>query len=207
MSKLGLTEMPAETEVKNRQEAALSRAHSLASAESNLYREFTPYHVKGAKPHAISQKAPQIGLAGKQTLENRVVEFRQPTLRSRIGTSWLFDSLVELESLRKTALSDGIEPPTPPTLKTAEHIIRTCDAEGLSAPLLDLRDNGGVEIFCRENDRGLLIVVNPDGLLQVFDDFSGEPWRSRYDLSGIVWQAHLVSFFRELRPLQAQKRA
>jgi hypothetical protein len=195
--------MLADSEVSDRQKAALEGGQQIAGAAANLYSPF------GSQESGI----PQLGATRQRTLQresisgrplgSRVIEFPQAGPRSRSGVSWLFDSLLELESLKQT--SGDAPVPKPQTLTMAEHIIRMCDTEGLGAPLIDVRDNGGVEIFCREDNRGLLIVLNPNNTLQVFGDFSGEAWRSRYDLSGAVWETHLSAFLRELRPIQATK--
>ncbi len=122
----------------------------------------------------------------------------QPHLETRPNASWLFDALVEIEGLAKSAEANGLVAPSVSTLATVSTIVRLCDAEGLSEPVLDVRDAGAVEIFCREGAKGLLVVVNPNGLLQVFGDFSGDTWRARYDLSGAIWRMHLQAYFRDL---------
>jgi hypothetical protein len=130
---------------------------------------------------------------------SNVLEFqRRLELGTKAGTSWLFDVLVEIDQLPEVALALGLVPPTKEMLSIVASIIRMCEATGLSEPAIDCRENGEVEIFCREGEKGLLLVVNPNNLLQVFGDFSGDTWRARYELSGAIWRVHLISYFRDL---------
>lgn len=140
----------------------------------------------------------RVSVTSDQPLSIEAEIISPPRWETRPKASWLFDALVEIEDLPKSAKACGFVAPDASTLATVSTVVRLCDTEGLSEPILDVREAGAVEIFCREGVKGLLVVVNSNHLLQVFGDFSGDTWRARYDLSGVIWRVHLKAYFRDL---------
>jgi hypothetical protein len=200
-----MTEVSLQADIKtqNRQSAALAASQSRAADSASSYStDVIDYRTR----HAFSREHQNESSIAR--LDGRVLEFKQPVPHSKVGASWLFDALVELDEIKKLAQTKDTPKASPDfVFHTTEAILRLCEAKGVSEPVVDLRENGGIEIFCREVDRGLLIVINPDKALQIFGDFSGETWRSRYDLSGTIWQTHLLSFLRDLIPPKVMQRA
>ncbi len=54
---------------------------------------------------------------------------------------------------------------------------------GLSEPDVSIDEDGTAELFFKENDRTLLAVVRPEGVIDVYGDFGGETWRFKLDRS------------------------
>jgi hypothetical protein len=120
--------------------------------------------------------------------------------------SWLFDALVEIDQLPHVSMESGFNIPPEKSLEIARVITRLCNSYDLSEPSFDVRESGDVEVFCREDSRGLLIIIQPNGPLQVFGDFGGEQWRARYGTSGSTWQLHLKRFMQDISPAQLNYR-
>jgi len=134
---------------------------------------------------------------GSRPLSEGVVFAKQDTASvEKTRSAWLFDAILEIEKLPQEAC--GTEPPTSKTLSYADLVVRICADEGLSEPVIDSREGGAIEIFCKEENKGLLLVIGATGLIQIFGDFFGESWRARYELSGTIWPVHLRGYCREM---------
>jgi hypothetical protein len=115
-----------------------------------------------------------------------------------LARSWLFDALVEVDRLSHLASESGFLVPPEKSIERTRSVARACSSLGLSEPTFDARENGVIEIFCREGARGLLILIHPNDLFQVFGDFEGDQWRARYSLKGLTWNTHLKKFLQDL---------
>jgi hypothetical protein len=112
--------------------------------------------------------------------------------------SWLFDSLAEIDQLPGVASDNNFPIPAERSLASTRVIARACSYLGLSQPTFDMRERGEIEIFCREGSRGLLILIHPNDIFQIFGDYHQDRWRARYDLTGPTWKAHLNKYLQEL---------
>jgi hypothetical protein len=129
-------------------------------------------------------------------LSSQLVPAREE-IRDRVIVSWLFGTLIEIERLPKLAEEIGFPIPSSALISKVKDIARYCEMFDLTEPALDLRENGAIEIFCREGSKGLLLVVNTK-TLKVFGDYSGEMWRAQYDLTGSTWESHLRRYIQDL---------
>lgn len=120
-----------------------------------------------------------------------------PESITHLSEPWLFEALVEIEKLSEVAKESGFVRPSGASLERAKTIARMCSQFGLSEPAFDVREHGELEIFCREDARGLMIIIHPEGSLQVFGDFRGDQWRARYSMSGSTWRTHLGRFIQD----------
>ncbi len=143
-------------------------------------------------PNVARQPYPQ----AQPPLSAQVI-FYTPDPVTRWSEPWLFEALVEIEQLSGLAQKSGFVAPSAASLERAKAVARMCSQSGLSEPAFDVREHGEVEIFCRESARGLLIVIHPEGSLQVFGDFRGDQWRARYSMSGSTWRTHLGRFIQD----------
>ncbi len=112
---------------------------------------------------------------------------------------WWIDFSKELEELPALAMELGYAAPSEQALKRVAAIARLCNSKGLSAPHLDLQENGGVELFCKEGAKGIWCIVHPDDFLQIYGDFGGDQWRAKYPPSGEIWSVHLSAYLDGLK--------
>jgi hypothetical protein len=115
-----------------------------------------------------------------------------------LASSWLADALVEIGELPLAARESGFVVPPEKSMESARRIARTCSHFGLSEPAFEVRESGEIEIFCREGARGLLILIHPNEIFQVFGEFDGDQWRARYNLAGPTWNRHVRKFLQEI---------
>jgi hypothetical protein len=194
-----------EVELGERQRRALGvgtlTARSSSSAFASYLAPFGPSRYSRVRapvaPYVLKQDAlVRSGECTQPPLSSQIIPINQK-LQDQVSASWLFEALLEIEQLPKLAKEMGVPIPSAILLRRVTAIARLCDEFGLTEPVFDLREKGDVEIFCREEKKGLLIVVRDD-LLQVFGDYSGEMWRARYDFSGSTWESHLRKFVQDL---------
>ena len=188
-----------ETETHERQQRAILGAEQAYASRRSSYG--SPQYIRLSPSIVQVQDWNQRAAAKASPLEDRPLSdetsFSDPRTQ-RTHPAWLFDAILELEKLPKAAAEAGLVAPNAETLDYATRIIRLCGEERLSEPVIDNRANGEIEIFCKEDNKGLLLVINRNGILLIFGDFAGETWRARYDLSGAIWSVHLKGYCRDL---------
>ena len=200
-----------ETEIYERQQRAIAGTEQVHAPRRSSYG--VPQYVRLSPSIVQVEDWNQRAAAKASPLSNRTLSdainfSSQRFSNQQTHSTWLFDAILELEKLPKAAAEAGLAVPSADTLDYATKIIHICAEERLSEPVIDNRSNGEVEIFFKEENKGLFLVVNRTGVLQIFGDFAGEAWRARYDLSGAIWPVHLKGFCRDLirqvpRPLHS----
>jgi hypothetical protein len=118
-----------------------------------------------------------------------------------LARSWLFEALAEIDQLPRLASDSGFAAPSEKSMESARGIARACSYFRLNAPAFDVRESGEIEVFCREGPRGLLLLIHPNNVFQIFGDFEGDQWRARYNLAGPTWNRHLRKLLQEIAPV------
>jgi hypothetical protein len=114
--------------------------------------------------------------------------------------------MIEIDQLPKVAKDTEFLAPPRESLEIAKRIARISNSLGLSEPSFDVREKGDIEVFSREDTRGLLIIIQPNGQLLIFGHFGGEQWRARYGASGSTWEVHLRRFMQDILPVPLNSR-
>lgn len=123
-------------------------------------------------------------------------------LATRMGfaaADWLAYARTEIAGLANAASEEGLPEPSSEVLNWADSIVILSARVGVAEPSISHDDAGGIEIFVKGHDAALLLVVKPDGTLQVFADSDREQWRARYLLAGTAWSRYLRNYLDDLK--------
>ena len=111
---------------------------------------------------------------------------------------WFSDMANSLADIASEAEADGATVPSADVLKTARSALVVCSKSPVDEPAITHDDKGGIEIFFKNREKAIMIVVQVDGFIMLYGDDPDEQWRGRYKASGTAWKRHLSSHIAEV---------
>jgi hypothetical protein len=194
--------MSEEQRADEMQVRALESAQTSGSnGRSGLSAQILPFAI-GSRSMAVPELASELAAIQPHPIGDTPlsanVAYASPERWLGVARSWLSDAIVELEGLVGIASESGYTIPPYKSIERARRIATMCSHFGLAEPAFDVRENGEIEIFCREGSRGILMLIHPNEVFQIFGDFDADQWRARYNSEKGTWRKHLRRFLQEL---------